>query len=80
MSPAFIRSTPVIRGERFDSVLRDTFSSTYVSARFGSVAIARSMGEMTAHLTFDVAGARALAAELLAAADAAERPDEQVAA
>lgn len=80
MSTEFIRSKPLHRFERFDSVLRSGEHSTYVSASDDSVAIARSSAGLTARIAFSPAVARAIAYELLDAADAAERPDEQEAA
>jgi hypothetical protein len=77
MSTEFIRSEPMYRFERFNSVLRSGGHSTYVGASEGEVSFARASAGLTARMAFSPDVARAIAAELLAAADAAERPDEQ---
>ena len=82
MSDKFIRSKSMSRFERFESFLRTRGHSTYVSVSKsdGSVAITRATDDGAARIAFSPADARALAAELLAAADAAERDDAQEAA
>lgn len=80
MSTEFVRGNSLHRFERFDSVLRSEEHSTYVGASKGEVSFARASAGITARMAFSPAVARAIAAELLAAADAAERPDEQEAA
>lgn len=80
MSDEFIRSKSMSRFERFDSVLRSEEHSTYVGASEGEVSFARASAGITARMSFSPAVARAIAYELLDAADAAERDDEQEAA
>ena len=79
MSAGFIRSKSLGRFERFESSLRTRWNSTYVSvsASDRSIAITRATDDGAARIAFSPADARALAAELLAAADAAERDDER---